>query len=147
MFNCVGKTSNNEQFLTFVTGAYPINPETGEPTFPDPSDPEWQVKKRWYGVVHVFDMEGNHLKYLAMSGGTQADGKNESCQRAFAMTNDAVLSLGELEFCDIYVKEFSVEKEGYLFALVYNKTEDGEHVILWPNDIMFHPPWDGEYST
>jgi hypothetical protein len=50
-----------------------------------------------------------------------------------------------------------VERDGYFFGLVYecvdaedpdDPTATNEYVMLEPNDIMFHPPWDsGEYST
>jgi hypothetical protein len=65
--------------------------------------------------------------------------------------------LGRLHFEDIEVKTFGVSQDGYLFGLVYelNSFDDPantegsyECVMLQPNDIMFHPPWDsGEYST
>jgi hypothetical protein len=68
-----------------------------------------------------------------------------------------VAALGKIELCDIRVKPFQAEIDGYLFGLVY-ECEDAEdpddpdakeeHVMLQPNDVMFHPPWDsGEYST
>src|SRR5262249_52882950 len=66
-------------------------------------------------------------------------------------------SLGEYELGDIAVKPFRVEQDGYLFSLVYERRsyDDPDNlgagyecVMLWPNDIMFHPPWDsGHYST
>jgi hypothetical protein len=59
--------------------------------------------------------------------------------------------------CDIRVKPFGIEVDGYFFGLVYHldSLEDAddpeatyEYVQLEPNDIMFHPPWDsGDYST
>ena len=58
---------------------------------------------------------------------------------------------------DIRVRPFGVEIDGYFFGLVYkcvgaedpdDPTATHEYVMLEPNDIMFHPPWDrGEYST
>jgi hypothetical protein len=53
-------------------------------------------------------------------------------------------------FCDISIKPFRHEQVGYMFGLLLDETEDDEDVAsatLWPNDIMFHAPWDGEYST
>jgi len=54
--------------------------------------------------------------------------------------------------CDISVCLFQVIQDGVLYGLVYERTEEDEeegdeHVMLEPNDIMFHPPWDGEYSS
>ena len=63
-----------------------------------------------------------------------------------------MLAREEAEPCDIYVKPFSAEIDGVLYELVYesgvDEDEGDEYVMLWPNDVMFHPPWDsGEYST
>jgi hypothetical protein len=42
-----------------------------------------------------------------------------------------------------------VEIDDVVYELVYeNHGEGEEYAMLWPNDIMFHPPWDsGKYST
>jgi hypothetical protein len=68
-----------------------------------------------------------------------------------------VSALGECVPGDIAVLAFRHEQDGYVFALAYerNSYDDPENpeagyecVMLWPNDVMFHPPWDsGEYST
>jgi formate hydrogenlyase regulatory protein HycA len=63
------------------------------------------------------------------------------------------LGIEDIELRDVYVRPFRVEIDGILYELVYERhvSEDGrewEEMMLWPNDIMFHPPWDsGEYST
>jgi len=47
---------------------------------------------------------------------------------------------------DVRVDCFTHRDGDYLFGLV----PDGEppsSVTLQPNDVMFHPPWDGEFST
>lgn len=150
-FNTVGRAKAGpggevRQFMAFITGAYPGKPESGR-NFPDPKDPDWARKKRWYGVVHIFDAGGKHLQTIAQLGGTQADGKRESCERAFDRVNQILFGMGELEFCSIDVAPFRVEIDGYVFGLVYEQEDGDEFVMLWPNDVMFHPPWDGEYST
>jgi hypothetical protein len=68
-----------------------------------------------------------------------------------------IVALGEYEFGDIRVKPFQVELGKVVHGLIYEcvDSEDPEdpgatyeYVMLEPNDIMFHPPWDsGEYST
>ncbi len=68
-----------------------------------------------------------------------------------------LLTTGGYEPGDIAVKPFRFEQDGYRFGLIYerdsyddpaNPDAGYECVMLWPNDIMFHPPWDsGEYST
>jgi formate hydrogenlyase regulatory protein HycA len=65
-----------------------------------------------------------------------------------------IAGLVEIEYGDIRVKPFRLEIGGVVHGLIYRSEfweEDGEEhewVMLEPNDIMFHPPWDsGEYST
>lgn len=52
---------------------------------------------------------------------------------------------------DINVGLFSVKDDGVTYGLIYEEDdgeEDCEYVMLEPNDIMFHQPWDsGEYPT
>ena len=67
---------------------------------------------------------------------------------------EMITRLGEVKLGDIRVKRFRVEVEKIVHGLIYEcelHEEDGreiEWVMLQPNDIMFHPPWDsGEYST
>jgi hypothetical protein len=54
------------------------------------------------------------------------------------------------------VRLFSVEIDGITHGLFYEQSEEelkqdeknSEWVMLEPQDIMFHPPWDSsEYST
>ena len=53
VFNCVG-VHRGRQFMAFVTGASPWDPETQTTCF-SPSEPGWEERKRWYGVIHLFD--------------------------------------------------------------------------------------------
>jgi formate hydrogenlyase regulatory protein HycA len=145
-FNCVG-VHKQRQFLACVTGADPWDEDLDMPAFPNPADPGWTLKKRWYGVVHLFDFDGNHTQTVAFLGGTTADGKAEACDNAFAYLNDLILSMEDPVFQDIRIKPFQHLEDGYLFGLLYDDGEEGESATLWPNDIMFHEPWDGKYST
>ena len=150
-FEHVGRFGGNMQFMAFVTGAFP----EGNP-YPDPGG-DWASKKRWYAVLHRFDAAGDHLGTDAWSGGTTAEGAEQACERAWQKLAEMLSSLGRCRLCDIQVKPFRFEQDGYLFGLVYerNSYDDPdnpgagyESVLLWPNDIMFHPPWDsGQYST
>jgi formate hydrogenlyase regulatory protein HycA len=150
-FEYVGRYGGGKQFLADVTRAFP-----DDDPYPDPTG-DWASKKRWYAVLHCFDADGNHLGTDLFSGGTTAEGQDQAVGRADQKLDEMLASLGEYHLCDIAVRPFRVEHEGYLFGLVYqrNSWEDPEDpdgayecVMLWPNDIMFHPPWDsGEYST
>ena len=79
-------------------------------------------------------------------------------EKAFDRLQDMLtgLSGGQPELCDIWVRLFSVEMDNVMHGLFYEQsTEDlveGEEptdwVMLEPQDIMFHPPWDSsEYSS
>ena len=145
-FNCVG-VHRGKQFMAFVTGASPWDPESAT-TYFSPNEPGWEERKRWYGVIHLFEMNGDHFSTMAWLGGTTAQGRAESSARAFEHIDAAVSAMEKPEFCDIYVNPFTYEVDEYLFGLLLEEDEDGEqHAMLWPNDIMFHSPWDGEYST
>jgi formate hydrogenlyase regulatory protein HycA len=143
--------------MAFVTGAMPqafwkgeIQPRPGE----DPND-LYLEHKRWCAVLHRFDADGNHLRTETCLGGMDADGRRVACDRADDLLSAALSSLADVEFCEIELRLFSTEVDGVLFGLIYHSYEeqDGdekvfvEYVMLEPNDIMFHPPWDGTYST
>jgi hypothetical protein len=155
-FNFVGRYGDGNQFMAFVTGAFPADWWSGK------HPPEflrncWMWHKRWYAVLHRFDAAGNHMGTDAWSGGTTADGQTEAIERARGKLDELLATLGERRPGDIAVRPFGVEIDGYFFGLVYkcvdaedpdNPEAKDEYVMLEPNDIMFHPPWDsGEYST
>jgi formate hydrogenlyase regulatory protein HycA len=155
-FNLVGRYGGGNQFMAFVTGAFPTGWWSGNRP-PEYLRNRWAEHKRWYAVLHRFDPDGNHLGTEARSGGTTAGGESEAIDRAEAALAQMLGSLGPRELCDIRVRPFGVEIDGYLFGLEYkcvdaedpdDPTATHEYVMLEPNDIMFHPPWDsGEYST
>jgi hypothetical protein len=144
-FNYVGRYGNGNQFMALVTGAFP-----GRNRFPDTN-----VGKSWNAVLHQFDVEGNYIGSVVKRGGYDSEDREEAGEKAWEYLDVilAELATQNLVFCDIYIKPFSVEIDEVIYELeyVHEIDEDGdemEHVMLWPNDIMFHPPWDsGEYST
>jgi len=149
-FDCVGCLADGKQFMAYVTGAFP-----GHERFPDPSG-DWQQRKSWNAVVHRFDSNGNHIDSEAKRGGYDIEGRDVAGGKAWQHLDSMLGELGlqNPKLCDIYIKPFSVEIDDVVYALEYEHEideDDGyEHecVMLWPNDIMFHPPWDsGEYST
>jgi hypothetical protein len=155
-FNLVGRYGGGNQFMAFVTGAFPADWWSGNRP-PEYLRNRWAEHKRWWAVLHRFDPDGGHLGTEAWSGGTTADGQREAIERADRKLTELLEPLGPREPCDIRVRPFGVEIDGYFFGLVYqvNHYDDPanpegtyECVMLEPNDIMFHPPWDsGEYST
>jgi hypothetical protein len=157
-FSLIGRTTNCQQFMGFVTGAMPIDWSIDKYS-PEFLQANWMRFKRWYAVMHLFDLEGNHQKTEVRSGGTSntMEDEDQSVQRAYEHLEQMFHSLGVVQFGDIQVKAFGFEEDGYFFGLVYeqkshddpgNPVATSEWVMLQPNDIMFHPPWDsGEYST
>ena len=144
-FDCIGRYAGGNQFMAFVTGAFP-----GQDRYPDPAG-NWREIKSWVAVLHKFDAEGNHIGSESRLGGFDAEGRQRAGEKAWhqlaQMLEDA--GLENAQPCDIYIKPFSVEIDNVVHELVYeNHGEREEYVMLWPNDIMFHPPWDsGRYST
>jgi hypothetical protein len=149
-FNCVGRYGDGNQFMAYVTGAFP-----GHDRFPDTTS-DWRERKSWNALIHRFDSDGNHIGSEAKRGGYDIVGRQVAGDKAWQHL-DSMLAAFKLENpkpCDIYVRPFTVEIDDVIYALAYEHKideEDGyeyECVMLWPNDIMFHPPWDsGEYST
>ncbi len=135
--------------MAFVTGAFP-----GPDHFVDTRIGNWREKKSWLAVLHRFDGDGNHLSTEVRVGGPDSEGHQVAIAKATEHLADLLREHGieQLNLGDIYIKPFSVEIGGIFFELKYSQSEhEGrrfESVTLWPNDIMFHPPWhSGEYST
>jgi formate hydrogenlyase regulatory protein HycA len=129
----IGKTKDGRQFMAFVVATE----GKGKP---------------WYAVLHTFDADGNHLDTEAWLAGTTAKGEQEACELAQKKRLEMLAGLGKYKLCKIKVKLFSVKIDGHLFGLVdSSEPEEGpefaERVTLWPNDLLFTPPWNGTYST
>jgi hypothetical protein len=108
-------------------------------------------------VLHRFAPDGEHLGTEARCGGTTAGGQGEAIDRARQELCEMLRTLGPHRLCDVRVRPFGVESDGDLFGLIYTgeagdapegPAEFEEWVKLEPNDVMFHPPWQGgRYST
>jgi hypothetical protein len=151
-FENVGFLPDGTQFMAYVTGAFPTGQKYG-------SGDDWRYKKKWLAVMHRFDADGNHIGSESRLGGFDIEGRQAAGDKAFAHLREMYAELaaaGEPEFCDIWVRLFSVELDGVTHGLFYEQSEEepepgegrGEWVMLEPRHIMFHPPWDsGRYST
>jgi formate hydrogenlyase regulatory protein HycA len=147
-FTHVGSYGGGNQFMGYVTYATPKFYHTEEIT------PEgqiiWREHTNCFAVLHRFDPAGRHL-------GTdveRVEGTRESGTRDWEKLQEMIAALGKVEFRDIRVRLFRVEVGKVVHGLIYEpeRWEEGyragDYVMLEPNDIMFHPPWDsGEYST
>ena len=152
-FDCVGRLPDGTQFMGYVTGAWP----TGRAF--DTSE-GWRHRKTWIAVVHQFDADGNHIRSQSRLGGPDIQGRKVACDKAQAHRNEMLAELfaehGPPEYCDIWVRMFSVEVDGVTHKLFFGQWEEepepGEERLEWvrleSNDIEFHPPWNsGDYST
>lgn len=151
-FTSIGRLPDGTQFMAFVTGAFP----TGQEYY---LADDWRTKKRWLAVVHRFDADGNHIGSESRLGAFDGEGRDVAGEKAFGHLQGMfaeLLDAGEPEFCDVWVKPFAVELEGVTHGLFYEchvdeydgRREESEYIMLQPQDIMFHAPWDsGEYST
>ena len=150
-FTHVGRYGGGNQFMGYLTYADPKFYHTEEVT---PSgDLLFREHTNCFAVLHRFDTAGLHLGTdVERVGGTE-----ESGERDWAKLEEMIAGLGRVKFCDIRVRPFRVEFGKVVHGLIHEcvDAEDPgdpsathEYVMLEPNDIMFHPPWDsGEYST
>jgi len=127
------------QFFACVTAAFPTGFKFGD---------DWPTHKRWYAVLHRFDRDGHHRGSEIRYTGTSAEGEREVNDRAEQVLAGWLADLPEPTFGDISIRLFSVEVDDVVFGLV-DESDDtrGEHVELYPNQLGFYPPWDGEYDT
>ena len=134
---CIGRYAHG-QFMALITATLPI---------PIPKD--WERQKRWYVVLHTFTEDGRHQKTDAWFAGISSEGEEAVGIRARKKRDEMVASLEKPVFCDIEVKLFSVQVDGFTFGLVdASKPEENyESIHLLPNNFAFFKPWNGEYDT
>jgi len=147
-FRHLGRYGAGNQFMGYVTYAYPKYYHTEE-VGPD-GQISWREHTNCFAVLHRFGLAGQHL-WIDVERVSGARGSEEE---DWSNLEKMIKGLGEVEFCDIRVKPFQMEVDKVVHGLIYecerDEEDDSEHewVMLEPNDIMFHPPWDsGEYST
>ncbi len=151
-FHSIGRLPDGTQFMAFVTGAFSsgLKYDLGD---------DWRERKQWLAVIHRFDADGNHVGSETRLGGYDIEGRDVAGDRAMGQLEAMYSTLCggvQPEFCDVRVRLFSVEIDGVTHGLFYEQSaeesaegqERDEWVMLEPQDVMFHPPWDsGEYST
>ena len=99
-------------------------------------------------ALYLFDARGQLLEARIDDLGTReqldADDTRDTLQTRLQ-------ELGEVEWGDIEVAPFRVERFGVEFGLIaWAPESDGEtwHVTVEPGDYMaFYPPWNGDYDT
>jgi hypothetical protein len=133
----IGKYADG-QFMAMITA-----------TIPMPIPKNWEQHKRWYSVLHTFTTDGIHKKTETWFAGTASESEDIVAIRARKKRDEMISCLPDIQFCDVEIKLFSIEVDGFTFGLVdASRPEDNyESVHLLPNDFAFFAPWNGEYDT
>jgi hypothetical protein len=129
----LGKTLDGTLFWGYTTFIFPEGYIPGA----------WESKRREYAILHLFDKAGTYLKtdywYAGITAQIQPNATDQKLE-------EMVAKLGEITFCDIRVKLFQTELDGFVFGLIAD--EENEAVNLEPSStISFMEPWDGEYNS
>lgn len=128
----VGHTLDGRQF--FLTT--PFVPASS----PDPG--------REFIALYLFDSDGNLLEARIDDLGPRAGMDEEAARR---LLDQRLEELGPVEFDDIEVRPFQIDRFGTTFGLIPAPPEDEEEVwwieVQPGNYMAFHPPWTGEHDT
>ncbi len=127
----VGRTATGDQF--FATSPFvPAMKELG----------------REFLAVYLFHPDGRFKEAIIDDLGTRAAMDTDAAKQLFERR---VNELGHVEFCDIEIAPFRIDRYGVEFGLIPRPPEDeGDDwwVILEPGNYMaFTEPFDGEYDT
>ena len=130
----IGKTADGKQFIL----ATPFVPAMGNELGCE------------FIVLYLFDANGKLVGEQIENLGPRSELNQEEAQKKY----DSMLhSLGEVNFCDIQISPFRIEKYGVVFGLLptdpeFAEDEDDLSLEFHPGNYMaFYPPWDGEYDT
>ena len=127
----VGRTVTGDQF--FATS---------------PFVPAMKGLGREFVAVYLFHSDGRFKEAVIDDLGTRAAMDTDAAKQLFECR---VGELGRIEFCDIEVAPFKIDRYGVEFGLIPRPPEeegDDWWVILEPGDYMaFTEPFDGDYDT
>jgi len=141
--NYIGMTKNGEQFWAQVAAQVAKQSENSEN-----NKDEWQYRKTWYAILHKFDKNGAHISTRAERIGTTSEGEAEILQRAKTRMEELIAELGSIKYERIKIQLFQAVIDGFTFGLVDTSTEEwGDTVTMQPGDLVFYPPWNGDYDT
>ena len=130
----IGKTPEGKQFIL----AAPFVPAT---------DNEVGCE---FIALYLFDANGKLIEDKIENLGPRSNLDQDEAQKTY----DSMLhSLGEVNFCDINISPFSIERYGVEFGLLqtdpeFVEDEDDLSLEFHPGNYMaFYPPWEGDYDT
>ncbi len=139
----IGKYGKGNQFWAQVVAAFRKVTLDGTAA-PD----DWQSRKCWYAILHKFDSRGNHLGTDYKFSGTTADAEDAVLDEAKLHMDKFIEALGPVKYGNISIRLFKVEIDGNVFGMVDSSTEEwGDIATMEPGDLVFYPPWNGEYDT
>jgi hypothetical protein len=126
------------QFYAAVRGAHRV----GEQPSPE------RRNIRWYAYLHRFDVEGHHVGSEIELIDVGPNLRGEVGEAADAKLAELLAGLPEREYCDIKIRTFELQFDGVRFGLVDESDEDrGDWAELYPDNLGFSAPWDGDYDT
>lgn len=105
-------------------------------------DPDWfnpKFQHTFTVVIHFFDHEGHHADSRFLAG-------IEDGRRAETYLIQCLESLSGWNYGAIEIRLFKFAAHGRLWGMV-DRGQDSDWVDLEPEDLGFHAPWDGSYST
>lgn len=140
--------SDDGQFLASLSYAY-------REEYDQPPGDDWADHKYLTGALHRFDHDGRHVHSDLWIAGTwaeqmRADGSDSPLARAEVRMAALLDDLPGRTFGDIAIRPFRVVMDGIVFALDVHEPDGLAHrptATLWPDDLLFAPPWDGCYDT
>ncbi len=112
------------------------------------TDASWEERKCWYAILHTFDSKGIHLETKAQMVGTTADGESDVLDKAEKVMDSFVSELGPVKYENISIRLFHVMVDGHKFGMIDTSSEEwGDQTSMEPGDLVFYPPWTGDYDT
>lgn len=105
---------------------------------------------RAFVALYTFDEGGALLDANIVELGRRKSVEEADVQQ---ICEDLLDSLGDKEYCDIRIGQFSIQRFGLTFGLIpvdeRDIDEDDERALEFhPGNYMaFYDPWDGEYCT
>lgn len=142
----IGKYGKGNQFWGQVVATF-RKPDVMPNDVASSAD-EWPFRKCWYAILHKFDSSGMHLGTEHKFTGTTADGEGGVVAEAETHMKNFIDALGPVKFGNIAIRLFKVEIDGTVFGMVDTSSEEwGDTATMEPGDLVFYPPWNGEYDT
>lgn len=117
-----------------------------------------QEQKIIYSVLHLFDKQGNHTESLIDNHSTVSENEMPETTIAKHSLQNKLNKLPNKIYNDISIKRFQILHDGIKFGLLtaeelghyfpdLDESANQNQVTLWPNDLLFHAPWNGDYGT